>query len=447
MTAPLVPQQAVKPINFGAVATPGLANTPATFGQTPVPAPALIPGASTPSIVPGTSTDLRGTSVLPGQDPRLATTQAQVGQLAGQVAGGPATITAQDPNDQFTKLATSLLQRASVPSGGVGLSFASAGQDSAETARLKQLVADLSGNLSGPDRSTLASQAFDLLQQQSDPRFQQDLRDVTRLNAAFGRQGSGITTNQLGDVTALRNRDLAQAQQALALDAAGQTLQDRLNVLSGAGNAFGQLSNADLQRAGLGIQAAGVNNQGALGAANLALQGRGLDANLASQAFGLGSALRGENRLDQDRSFGANLSGLGALSGLESQQFGQGLTGRNELRTERGFQTDQSQQAIQNNLAQATLEDNLQNSALNRNATLAQLLNQLGQQNNPTNPLLIQSNQIATQAAAQQKSVNDLLQEFFRRQASTGATGGVATQPATGAGVGLGPITNQPTFG
>jgi hypothetical protein len=79
----------------------------------------------------------------------------------------------------------------------------------------------------GPDRAALAGQAYDLIAQQAEPAYQQQLRTVGQDAAKFGRIGSGLTTSQLGDVQALHQRDLNQAQQALSINAGGQTLADQ----------------------------------------------------------------------------------------------------------------------------------------------------------------------------------------------------------------------------
>lgn len=79
----------------------------------------------------------------------------------------------------------------------------------------------------GPDRAALAQQSYDLLQQQAEPAYQQQLRQVGQDAAKFGRIGSGLTTSALGDVQSQHQRDLSQAQQNLSINAAGQTLADQ----------------------------------------------------------------------------------------------------------------------------------------------------------------------------------------------------------------------------
>jgi len=85
----------------------------------------------------------------------------------------------------------------------------------------------------GPDRTALAQRAFDLYRQSTEPAYQQQLRQVGQRAAALGRVGAGLTTSELGDVATLRNRALAQTGEDLALQASGQTLQDRLAQLQG----------------------------------------------------------------------------------------------------------------------------------------------------------------------------------------------------------------------
>lgn len=92
-----------------------------------------------------------------------------------------------------------------------------------------------------PDRGQIASSQLDLLTQQSEPAFQRALQDVGRRAGALGRLGAGMTTSDLYDVTASRERALAQARQGLAADSAGQTMSDRLARLNASTGVEGQL--------------------------------------------------------------------------------------------------------------------------------------------------------------------------------------------------------------
>jgi hypothetical protein len=97
-----------------------------------------------------------------------------------------------------------------------------------------QLLSYSKGLADTPDRGELAKQAWEQEAAATEPQYQQDLRAVGEKNAALGRIGSGITTSELGDVSLQREKYLGNLQKQLATEAAGQTLQDRLNRL-GAG--------------------------------------------------------------------------------------------------------------------------------------------------------------------------------------------------------------------
>lgn len=118
-----------------------------------------------------------------------------------------------------------------------------------ETARLRALALQGFEGLAGaPDRTQLASDAFRLiLEQNADARrlgTQQIARDAARL----GRLGSGMVTTSLGDLESRIQQSEDQAARALALDAAGMTLADRLAVseaLTGGAGFFDALDRAD----------------------------------------------------------------------------------------------------------------------------------------------------------------------------------------------------------
>lgn len=83
----------------------------------------------------------------------------------------------------------------------------------------------------GPNRSDLAAQYIDQWNQRTQPQFQQDLTNATKLAAANGRIGSGMLTNAYGDIVAQRDAARQVAQQGFATDALAGTIQDRLNNL------------------------------------------------------------------------------------------------------------------------------------------------------------------------------------------------------------------------
>lgn len=121
-------------------------------------------------------------------------------------------------------------------------------------AQAQQRAAALQGSAEGsPDRTALAQQAFDQLETNSQPAFEQAQRQVGQSAAKFGRIGAGMTTTALGDVASERERALAAARGQLSTDAAGKTLEDRLALAQNALQQFGTFSGADqsAQRIGL----------------------------------------------------------------------------------------------------------------------------------------------------------------------------------------------------
>ena len=184
-SVPLQPPPGPPPIPPPVGGQPGgpMVNPPAP-GVTPPGGPTIQPpppGAQTPAQpVPanlsqfGPGADLRDTTIAPGADPRLGTTQGQV-----------------------------------------------------DTAR---------NSLStGPDRQALAASTFQLLRDQGESAYRQAVRQVGQNAAKFGRIGAGMTTNDLTGLEASRERDLSQAARGLSLDAAGSTLADRQAILSSLG--------------------------------------------------------------------------------------------------------------------------------------------------------------------------------------------------------------------
>lgn len=230
---------------------------------------------------------------------------------------------------------------------------------SADTNALRQKYLDSINGLQGPDRNQLASDAFALMREESEPGFQSALRDVNRSAAAMGRQGAGMTTNDLGTVAQRREEALARAQKGLSLDAAGQTLDDRFRIASGVGEGYDRIANQDLSSS-----VAAQNRWGG-----------GMDA--LEKALGYQFDLEGLRRKEgeSDRSYG--LDRAGAFSGLAGQASGEGRAMRNEYRGERDYQTDASQRGIDNAVKQRLMEDDLLGSEFDRNQReQSQLFNQ-----------------------------------------------------------------------
>lgn len=327
------------------------------------------------------------------------------------------------------------------------------------------LMAALQG-AQGPDRAKLAQQDYDILEKQSEPQWQQDLRTVGQKNAALGRLGSGMVTNDLMDITAQRQRDLGLQREQLATDAAGQSLADKLAALSATSQVFGQLGGEDRANAGVNLdlrneargerQAGldyGFNRENAL--AGLSGQYAGLDqarfgeqsqnrdfqfnrdstaASLAAQRAGLLAGLgqtEGQfatNEFGQQQSernaqdqyaldqFGQQAGLFGQMAGLEQQRFGQDLSNRNEQRTDREFQNTLSQEAIQNAQNQAILQDQLYGNAFDRNLRAGTAYGSLGYQGDPSNAYFTGAEQYGQQGQQAAQGAADQFQGYSYQQ-------------------------------
>lgn len=83
----------------------------------------------------------------------------------------------------------------------------------------------------GPNRSDLAAQYIDQWNQSTEPQYQKDLTDATKLAAANGRLGSGMLSTSYGDIALARDNARQVAQRGFQTDALSGTIQDRLNNL------------------------------------------------------------------------------------------------------------------------------------------------------------------------------------------------------------------------
>ena len=124
--------------------------------------------------------------------------------------------------------------------------------DPVASAATRNAVGLSSGALEGlfdtPDRGDIAASTFERLRAQTEPTFQNDLRQVGQRAAALGRIGSGLTTTELGDVTSNRERFLTDVAGQLSDDAASRTLDDRLGRFGAATGAASLFENIDRGR-------------------------------------------------------------------------------------------------------------------------------------------------------------------------------------------------------
>ena len=183
----------------------------------------------------------------------------------------------------------------------------------------------------GPDRASLAESTFNRLRQSTEPAFQKELQGVGQKAAALGRLGAGMTTSDLGDVVQRREQGLTYEAGRLADEAAGKSLDDRLNVAGARLGASGQFTDEDLGRSGA-------------------------YRSLSDLTYGQGRGLRDEERMDDDR-------------GFERDAYM-----RNELRGERDFQNNMSKEAFDQMVRQRSLEEMLLNGEFGRDMDYTSML-------------------------------------------------------------------------
>lgn len=456
-----------------------------------VPAPQAQPtayGVNSQPINP--AHDLRSQQITPGADPRLSGAQGQTDTARGNLAastfspyapvssaGSPYTADADRLRGASesalgtgavkgtdTSAAQGLLNKAATSYGASG-GVSGFGGYGADTGAARSALTGSLANLQGPDRSKLAADAFKLLQEQQAPGRAMDYQNVGRKAAALGRVGAGMTTNDLTGLSQSYANADDQAARGLAMDAAGQTLNDRLGITNTLSGVAGQLSGLDQGAAGLNQSASLANanlaNSRGSSFANLAgdqlalsqvphneqVQDRayGLDrssalSGLSKDAFNTGSSLRNEARGEGDRRLAYDQANLAKNSGIyndlaggEQQVFNQGQATRNEIRGERSNQQDQTQQGIDNGLKQRMAEEDLLNSGAQRGTNLTELYNQLGYggQGDLENVLGGQAQDANAQSDAAFGGVGDLLAQYLQGQGAKSAAVKYATSGMT----------------
>lgn len=296
-----------------------------------------------------------------------------------------------------------------------------------------------------PDRAKLAADAYSLIQERAQPQFAQDLRAVGQKAAALGRVGSGLTTNELGDVATLHDRTLDQARRDLATQAAGQTVADKIaegqlnlqygtaadagrnaafrNALDLNNTRFGQLTNL----AGMENQLAGQrrsdelterdariaagDRQNALGMARAAA-----NRTYGSDLYGLGSdayaRARDERNAASDfdqRSFDNRRSIFGDTAGYARDLYNQDAQSADELRGERAYQYGLSRDAQRDAINQYGAQEDQYNTGFDQGRTLFGL----GYGMDPSGVYTQQAGNAQGSADAATAGVGDLLGSYF----------------------------------
>lgn len=322
----------------------------------PAASPWATPGAQLQSFGPGN--DLRGSSILPSDSARTQTATGQSDAAFGAVAGAalPAwnsvtpytsqnsmagiapqtTAPVAGPNYSAARGAmTSALPRATQMQGaaadavnnvgGVGFDGGAAeatwqeAQGAAgdpfayadDTGALRSSLVQRLSSLQAPDRVKLAGDALTQLEERSQPAFDQQIRSVGQKAAALGRIGSGVTTNEIGDLALARERELALTRRELATQAAGSQLADQLDQAGAISGGVGQLAGLDTGAEGLRQSRASLIK--GIGDSRLSAASAASNAQAQNASVGLqrASQLRG---LAQD-TWGMGMDQAGAESG------------------------------------------------------------------------------------------------------------------------------------
>lgn len=221
---------------------------------------------------------------------------------------------------------------------------------SAEAGRARTLTAQgLESLIGAPSRQDLALETFRRLEGESVPETQAAIRSLGQRAAALGRTGSGMVTEEAGDIFGARKLKLENIKKELASETAAQELNDRLNRLQATQGVAGQLSGEDLARAGFeqGLRGETRGERGALledaqRRAALGLQRGEAVRGLAGDVAGLEEAARGqevgergfETEVAGQRA-GLDLARSGQLADLAERRLGAEQARRGELVGER----------------------------------------------------------------------------------------------------------------
>jgi hypothetical protein len=282
-----------------------------------------------------------------------------------------------------------------------GQNFGS-GAASADTSKFNSELNTALEGLKGPNRGEIGAETMSLLEERSRPGYDQTLRSVGAKNAAMGRRGSGITTNELGDVTLARERELALARRDVSNDAAAQTLKDRLDVSNQQRGIAGDRFGAEVQNAQFADSGMARDQQGRQFGASLQ---RGIAGDIANNALQIGDRFGdqetsrvglGERQAGFSRNVANDMgnytrdeysAGVDERNTRRKDEYDQGdfartkfsdmrgylgdersndRSNRNELRGERDYQYDLSQNAIDNDFRTAGFEESLRNNRYNR---------------------------------------------------------------------------------
>lgn len=389
--APAVPTQVRPTTPTLAIPKPAMTPTPQVAQEGPgmiPPKPAPMTPTAPATGAPSGFQDIRSQLVTAPLNPVGQQAQGQLG-TALQGLQGASTLPA------FHSIG------ATDPSGTLSaLQAAMAKSQSPMADQLRQMgMSSLQGLSSAPDRGQLAAQALSLQRQLTQPQWEQDLRHVGQSAAALGRLGSGMTTSELGDVTLQREKALGLYGQQAALDAAGQTMADRLNRFNATAGYGGQIAGQDLARAGFGQQNA------------LA----GYDVQNTSRGQAVGERDAGQQAALNRAALQQNL--VNTTAGVQGQMFGQGMQTAGLQTQQQQWQNQLEQQAQQDRVQQQMLQEQLLNGQFNRQQGAAETMGRFGYGNDPYSLMLQGSQYQQGQASDQQDQLAQMLQQQAMQRA------------------------------
>jgi hypothetical protein len=373
---------------------------PAVTGQPMVNPPAPL------STGPGFN-DLRGNTIGMGNvsGPNFGQANGYMNQAAGNIGGiqtkNYGQIASQNAQPTLSALQSALQQSNSPMSN-----------------QLRQMgMTSLQGLSSAPDRAQLAAQALQLQRTMTEPQFQQDMRSVGQKAAAFGRTGAGMTTNELTDVALAREKNLNQFGEQAALDAAGQTMNDRLGIFNATAGYGNQIGNQDLAHAGF-------TSNNALDQFNV--QGNVRNQNVDERNFQAQQGMNQASLAAQRAGLFGNLGNMASGNAMSSANFGMqnAMNQANLQMQQQGRQDSQAQQAIQNAYNQQLLQEQLLNGAFNRQQQAGQMGMQYGMGNDPYGMQMQGANAQQQNASSQQQALAQQAQyEQMQRYLASGGGG------------------------
>lgn len=284
--------------------------------------------------------------------------------------------------------------------GGVTFSY------DPETKQLRETtLSQLEKALEGPDRASLASDAYSLMEERSRPEFENRVRQLGQQTAALGRVGSGIYGSNLTDLNAERERELGLNRRELANTAAGQTMSDRLAALDASRGVLGDFSDMNLR-------ANQVTAAGAAGAARAYGDDFQNSLQLANFLAGLEDSRYGARVRERDTSYGAGRDQYGDALGERDYQYGLSQDALDEGYRRRGFEEDLTNSQFGREVQARSLEDELYGNEFNRGLDLYGV----GAGNDPTGALRYQAGRYDDRAADAGDAFTELMGSYGARR-------------------------------